>query len=107
MAIPARPRLPSKGAASRIGTSDLLPPGVAGPPFMPGGFGAGGRVGKGAEDSIFGWAGAAGTVAMVDMKRGIRSGIYVQFMPPQAVPLLQEFQYALRADVMALMDLRK
>jgi hypothetical protein len=67
-------------------------------------FGAGGRIGIGAEEGIYGWAGAAGTVGTVDIKRGIRSGIYVQFMPPQASPLLPEYQKALHADVRALVE---
>jgi CubicO group peptidase (beta-lactamase class C family) len=92
--------------AVRQGTGNLLPQGVPGPALMSpqSGFGAGGRVGLGAEDGIYGWAGAAGTVATVDMKRGIRSGIYVQFMPPNALPLLSEYQKALRADVTALLE---
>lgn len=91
-------------AAVRQGTGNLLPPGVAGPTMMgpQSHFGAGGRVGIGPEDGLFGWAGAAGTVGTVDMKRGTRSGIYVQFMPPQANSLLPEYQQALHADVMAL-----
>ena len=74
--------------AVRTGTSNLLPPGVAGPAMMApaSNFGAGGRVGVGAEDGVFGWAGAAGTVGSVDMKRGVRSGIFLQFMPPTALP---------------------
>ncbi len=90
--------------AVRVGTSNLLPPGVAGPAMMsaPSHFGAGGRVGIGPEAGMFGWAGAAGTVGMVDMARGLRSGIYVQFMPPNANSLLSEFQQALRKDVLAL-----
>ncbi|MCC6827168.1 MAG: beta-lactamase family protein [Novosphingobium sp.] len=91
-------------AAVRAGTGNLLPAGVPRPAALPpaSDFGAGGRVGVGAEAGIFGWAGAAGTVATVDMRRGIRSGIYVQFMPPDALPLLPEYQQALRDDVMAL-----
>jgi hypothetical protein len=91
-----------------MGTNNLLPPGVAGPAMMadPSEFGAGGRVGIGAEAGIFGWAGAAGTVGTVDMKRGIRSGIYVQFMPPTANSLLSEYQQAIRADVLALLERR-
>jgi TRAP-type C4-dicarboxylate transport system permease small subunit len=69
-------------------------------------FGAGGRVGVGAEAGIYGWAGAAGTVAMVDMKRGIRSSLFVQFMPPTANSMLAEFQDALKADVMALLQVK-
>ena len=94
--------------AVRVGTSNLLPEGVAGPAMMAPAshFGAGGRVGIGPEAGIFGWAGAAGTVGMVDMKNGLTSGIYVQFMPPNALDLLPEFQAALKADVMALLDNR-
>jgi CubicO group peptidase (beta-lactamase class C family) len=92
--------------AVRQGTGNLLPAGVDGPALMgpASAFGAGGRVGIGAEDGIFGWAGAAGTVATVDIKRGVRSGIYVQFMPPNANSLLSEYQKALQTDVMALLE---
>jgi len=92
--------------AVRQGTSDLLPPGVPRPTIMgpASGFGAGGRVGIGAEAGIYGWAGAAGTVGMVDMIHGLRSQIFAQFMPPQALNLLPEFQTAIKADVLALLE---
>ncbi|MCB2074033.1 MAG: beta-lactamase family protein [Novosphingobium sp.] len=92
--------------AVRVGTGNLLPDGVEGPTMLgpPSDFGAGGRVGIGPEAGIFGWAGAAGTVGMVDMKHGLRSSIFVQFMPPNANSLLPDFQKALKADVMALME---
>lgn len=91
--------------AVRTGTSNLLPPRVAGPAMMApaSNFGAGGRVGVGAEEGVFGWAGAAGTVGSVDMKRGVRSGIFLQFMPPTALPVLGEWQKALREDLAALL----
>ncbi|GGC11176.1 serine hydrolase [Novosphingobium endophyticum] len=94
--------------AVRTGTRDLLPPGVTIPAGFGGaaGFGAGGRVGKGAEAGVFGWSGAAGTVGMVDMIHALRSQIFVQFMPPTALDLLPEFQTALKADVMALLEKR-
>jgi CubicO group peptidase (beta-lactamase class C family) len=90
--------------AVRVGTNNLLPDGVAGPTMMApeSDFGAGGRVGRGGEAGIYGWAGAAGTVGTVDMRRGIRSSIWVQFMPPNANGLLGEYQKALHDDVMAL-----
>ena len=90
--------------AVRVGTSNLLPAGVPLPATMgpPSHFGAGGRVGIGPEAGIFGWAGAAGTIGTVDMRRGLRSSIFVQFMPPNALPLLTEYQKALQADVLAL-----
>ena len=90
--------------AVRVGTGNLLPEGVAGPSMMAPSsqFGAGGRVGIGPESGIYGWAGAAGTVGTVDMRRGIRSSIFVQFMPPTSNSLLPEYQRALQADVQAL-----
>lgn len=95
-------------AAVRAGTSDLLPAGVSLPASFggPAGFGAGGRVGRGAEAGIYGWSGAAGTVGMVDMVHGLRSQIFVQFMPPDALDLLPEFQSALKADVLAILEKR-
>jgi hypothetical protein len=69
-------------------------------------FGAGGRVGTGPEAGIFGWSGAAGTVGMVDMRSGLTSAIYAQFMPPNALDVLPEFQQALRADATALLERR-
>ena len=90
--------------AVRVGTADLLPEGVAGPSmFGPASqFGAGGRVGLGPERGIFGWAGAAGTVGTVDMRHGVRSSIFVQFMPPTANGVLTEYQRALQADVQTM-----
>ncbi|WP_232491591.1 serine hydrolase domain-containing protein [Novosphingobium kaempferiae] len=93
-------------AAVRMGTSNLLPPGVSMPESFggPSGFGAGGRVGQGVESGLYGWSGAAGTVGMVDMIHGLRSQIFVQFMPPDALDLLPEFQTALKADVTAILE---
>ena len=98
-------RLLSENAV-RAATGNLLPPGVPRPSMLgpASDFGAGGRVGIGAEAGIFGWGGAAGTVGTVDMHRGIRAGLYVQFMPPDALPLLSEYQQALKEDVMALIE---
>lgn len=90
--------------AVRMGTGNLLPEGVDTKGTFADGaqFGAGGRVGVGAEAGIYGWSGAAGTIGMVDVKHGLRSSLFVQFMPPNANSLLSDFQQALRADVMAL-----
>ncbi|MEO6092348.1 MAG: serine hydrolase domain-containing protein [Novosphingobium sp.] len=98
-----RTRLMNENAV-RIGTSNLLPAGVdlTGMMGPKGGFGAGGRVGLGEDAGVYGWAGAAGTVASVDMRRGIRTQTYAQFMPPNALPVLTELQQALRADIAAL-----
>ncbi len=96
-------------AAVRMGTSNLLPETVEPTPAGTGapitldigryGFGAGGRVGKGAEAGIYGWAGAAGTIGFVDMRRGLRGGLFTQFMPDSAYPLHEAFPAAVTADV--------
>lgn len=96
-------------AAVRTGTSNLLPAAVPTGNIMGmklDAFGAGGRVGTGPEAGIFGWSGAAGTVGMVDMRSGLTSAIYAQFMPPNALDVLPEFQQALRADATALLERR-
>jgi hypothetical protein len=41
---------------------------------------------------------------MVDMVRGLRSQLFAQFMPPNAYELIPQFQNALKADVMALLE---
>jgi len=97
-------------AAVRMGTSNLLPAGVASGGIIGQSieaFGAGGRVGTGAEAGIFGWSGAAGTIGMVDLRSGLTSAIYAQFMPPNALEVLPEFQQALRADAMTLLENRR
>ena len=92
--------------AVAVGTSNLLPDGADRSHMIggPAAFGAGGRIGLGVEAGIFGWSGAAGTVGMVDMNHAVRSQLFVQFMPSDAMPLLPEFQTALKADVMALLE---
>ena len=91
-------------AAVRLGTSNLLPEGVdTANTFAAGsGFGAGGRVGLGEQAGSYGWGGAAGTVAFVDMKRGLRAGLFTQYMPAEAYPLHADFPKAVVADVMAM-----
>ncbi|HYD24440.1 MAG TPA: serine hydrolase domain-containing protein [Croceibacterium sp.] len=91
-------------AAVRLGTSDLLPD-----TLLPGGgydggwgFGAGGRVGKGADAGIYGWAGAAGTFGFVHLPLGLRAGLYTQYLPVTAYPLSEEFPAAARADLAAM-----
>lgn len=87
--------------AVRIGTSDLLPGGVDrsriyGPVS---GFGAGGRVGLGEDTGTFGWSGAAGTVGFLNFRAKLSAGLWVQYMPPGALPLQDEFPRAVRADL--------
>jgi CubicO group peptidase (beta-lactamase class C family) len=96
-------------AAVRMGTSNLLPDTVQPKERVVGldldlaryGFGAGGRVGKGEDAAVYGWAGAAGTIGIFDLKRGLRGGLFTQYMPSEAYPLLDEFPAAIRADLLA------
>jgi len=91
-------------AAVRVGTSDLLPDTLAPDGGYEGGrygYGAGGRVGKGAESGIYGWAGAAGTIGFVERNTGLRAGLYTQYMPSMAYPLLDEFPAAILKDLAA------
>ena len=90
--------------AVRIGTSNLLPPGAStkGTFASGAGFGAGGRVGLGEQAGTYGWGGAAGTVALVDMKRGLRAALYTQYMPSEAYPVHKDFPQAVVADLKAL-----
>ncbi|MEO0033195.1 MAG: hypothetical protein RIS94_2953 [Pseudomonadota bacterium] len=90
-------------AAVRLGTSNLLPPGVDmsamfGPPA---GFGAGGRVGLGEDAGTFGWSGAAGTIGFISTRKALRAGLYVQFMPFDAFPVQNEFPTAVKADILS------
>jgi CubicO group peptidase (beta-lactamase class C family) len=90
--------------AVRLGTSDLLPDTLLPQDdYAKGdwGFGAGGRVGRGAEAGAYGWAGAAGTIGFVHFPLKLRAGLYTQYMPQDAYPLLQEFTEAIRADMAA------
>ena len=97
--------------AVRMGTSNLLPSTVRPKPDSKGldldlskyGFGAFGRVGKGSQASIYGWAGAAGTIAFVDTRSGLRAGLYTQYMPSDAYPLIDEFPAAITADIPRLL----
>lgn len=88
--------------AVRLGTSDLLPDTLSPrDEYASGkwGFGAGGRVGRGEEAGAFGWAGAAGTIGFVHYGLRLRAGLFTQYMPQMAYPLLDEFPAAVRADL--------
>jgi len=91
-------------AAVKLGTSNLLPATLA-----PGGeynanwdYAAGGRIGKGANAGAYGWAGAAGTIGFVYYPLNLRVGLYTQYMPSPAYPLLDELPAAIRADLAAM-----
>jgi CubicO group peptidase (beta-lactamase class C family) len=90
--------------AVRLGISDLLPDTLLPQDeYARGewGFGAGGRVGRGEQAGVYGWAGAAGTIGFVHFPLGLRAGLYTQYMPQDAYPLIEEFPAALRADLAA------
>ncbi len=87
--------------AVRLGTSDLLPD-----TLVPGGgfagnrgYGAGGVVGRGSEEGLYGWFGAAGTAGLVNVKTGLRSSLFTQYMPPDAYPVQDEFQASVAQDL--------
>lgn len=88
-------------AAVRLGTSNLLPEGVStnGTYAHGAGFGAGGRVGLGAQAGTFGWGGAAGTVALVHMEHGLRAALYTQYMPAEAYDVHAQFPAAVLKDL--------
>jgi CubicO group peptidase (beta-lactamase class C family) len=85
--------------AVRLGTSNLLPAGVntAGTFAAGSGFGAGGR----SSDGNFGWGGAAGTVAFVNVGTGLRGNLMTQYMPSEAWPVHSAFPAAVLKDLAA------
>ena len=88
----------------RVGTSNLLPEGVEtkGTMIDGAGFGAGGRVGLAGELGTYGWGGAAGTVAFVNFRYGMRGSLFTQYMPSDAYPIHAEFPQAVQADLAAM-----
>ena len=86
--------------AVRVGTSNLLSEtAVTKGTWVEGqGFGAGGRV----SDGAYGWGGAAGTVAFVSYKAGLRATMMTQYMPSEAYPLHSAFPEAVQADLAAM-----
>ncbi|MFM9936032.1 MAG: serine hydrolase domain-containing protein, partial [Novosphingobium sp.] len=90
--------------AVRLGISNLLPAAadIGGTWIAGAGFGAGGRVGLGEDAGTFGWSGAAGTVGFVNMRIGLRAGLYVQYMPSNALPIQEEFPKAVLTDISAM-----
>ena len=91
-------------SAVRMGTSNLLPSGadIRGSFAEGAGFGAGGRVGLGDAAGTYGWGGAAGTVAIMDVKRHMCAGLFTQYMPSEAYPVHRDFPNAVLADLKAL-----
>ena len=96
-------------AAVRLGTSNLLPAGAdtKGSFVDAAGFGAGGRVGLGDQAGTYGWGGAAGTVALVDTRSGLRASLFTQYMPSEAYPVHRDFPNAVLADLKAMAPAKK
>jgi CubicO group peptidase (beta-lactamase class C family) len=93
-------------ATARLAMSNLLPPRAILPADFGGpdggGFGAGGNVllrGPGA--GTFGWGGAAGTLGWVDAQRGVRGGVFLNYMPSGALTVNEDLRTALYKDVAA------
>ena len=58
-------------------------------------------LGTGKDEGLFGWSGAAGTVGFAQMKYGLRTGLFVQYIPSGELPILKEFPAAIGADLTA------
>lgn len=88
-------------AAVRLGTSNLLPPGAdtTGTYVANYGFGAGGVVGLGKDEGLYGWSGAAGTVGFAQTRLQLRTSLFVQYMPQDSLPIAREFPKAVAADL--------
>ena len=91
-------------AAVRLGTSNLLPEAVStkGTWVDGEGFGAGGRVGLGEREGVYGWGGAATTVAFVHFGANLRAGMYTQLMVQGENKLQSAFPDAVEKDVSAM-----
>ncbi len=89
-----------------LATSDLTPATVtpenryqnSGRTF---GFGAGGLVGNGDAEGLFGWFGAASTCGLVNLQRGLRHSLMTQYMPSTANPLQNDFPVVVAQDFAA------
>ena len=97
-------RVASKSAIA-LATSDLMPSTLApGGEFREGfGFGAGGLVGRGEAEGLYGWFGAASTAGLVNMRTGLRQTLMTQLVGPQAERLQQRFPTDAAGDAAALM----
>lgn len=93
-------------ATAHLAMSNLLPEGAEtqGTFAAGSGFGAGGRVslpGSPTGPGIYGWGGAAGTIAFVDPTRKIRFGGYANYMPAEAYDFQRRIGEVFFADLMA------
>ena len=97
-------------AAVALAVSNLLPEGADVSVLKPAGsgFGAGARVGiAGSDAGFYGWGGAASTAGFVNRRIGLRAGLWVQYMPTDALPVRDGFTAALLQDLAALAAARK
>ncbi|WP_448659343.1 serine hydrolase domain-containing protein [Sphingomonas sp. CJ99] len=105
-----------KRETAALAMSNLLPPGVdyeraaansgGDRAAATMGYGAGGSVyladkAGGAGAGTYGWGGAAGTIAWVDPKNGVRGTIMVNYFPSEKWPLRDEATRAIYADIAA------
>jgi CubicO group peptidase (beta-lactamase class C family) len=90
-----------KAETVALAVSNLLPVGadLTGTWVAGNGFGAGGISGLGENEGLYGWSGAAGTIGMCNTKLKLRTGLYTQYMPQDALPILAEFPKAVGTDV--------
>jgi len=91
-------------AAVRLGTSDLMPDTVVpNGGFREGfGFGAGGLVGKGEAEGLYGWFGAAGSAGLVNMRYGLRQTLMTQILGSLVEEIQEEFPRAVAQDAAAM-----
>lgn len=92
-------------ATAKLGMSNLLEAGVVtkGTMIDGSGFGAGGRASlptSATGASVFGWGGAAGTIAFVDQTRQLRAAGYAQYMPSDAYDFQSKFGETVYRDMM-------
>ncbi len=90
-------------ATAKLAMSNLLPQGAdtLGTWVSGAGFGAGGRVGIGADVGSFGWGGAAGTNAFVHTGLQLRATGMTQYMPSNVYDFQADFPKWVIADVIA------
>ncbi len=95
--------------AVRLATSNLFPETLAADGgFETGGrsfgFGAGGLVGTGDAEGLFGWFGAAGTAGLVNLKWGLRHNMMTQYMPAETYEAQQQFPLVVAQDAARMMQ---
>ncbi|WAT17865.1 serine hydrolase [Aurantiacibacter sp. MUD11] len=94
--------------AVRLATSNLFPDTLASNGgFSTGGrsfgYGAGGLVGTGDAQGLFGWFGAAGTAGLVNLKYGLRHNLMTQYMPAETLDVQTQFPLLVAADAARLL----